>query len=139
MGAPPLRGPNDERWGPRFVDQTEVYDRELREKLRKAAEHSGLNIAEGVYAAMAGPAYETPAEIRFLRTIGADCVGMSTVPEAVVARHMGLKVAGISMLANLAAGSTGQPINHEEVLEMALQMNADLGVLLFRFFETYDQ
>jgi purine-nucleoside phosphorylase len=139
MGAPPLRGPNEQRWGPRFVDQTEVYDRGLREKLRKAAEHSRLDIVEGVYAAMAGPAYETPAEIRFLRTIGADCVGMSTVPEAVVARHMGLKVAGISMLANLASGSTGQPINHEEVLEMALQLNGDLGVLLFRFFETYDQ
>jgi len=139
MGASPLRGANEERWGPRFVDQTEVYDRPLREKLKKAAEHSGLHIAEGVYAAMAGPSYETPAEIRFLRTIGADCVGMSTVPEAIVARHMGLRVAGISMLANLAAGTTGQPINHEEVLEMAAQMNADLGMLLLRFFETYEQ
>ena len=139
MAASPLRGANEERWGPRFVDQTEVYDRALREKLKKAAEHSGLHVAEGVYAAMAGPSYETPAEIRFLRTIGADCVGMSTVPEAVVARHMGLRVAGISMLANLAAGTTGQPINHEEVLEMAAQMNADLGMLLLRFFETYEQ
>jgi len=139
MGASPLRGANEERWGPRFVDQTEVYDRPLRHKLKKAAEHSGLHIAEGVYAAMAGPSYETPAEIRFLRTIGADCVGMSTVPEAIVARHMGLRVAGISMLANLAAGTTGQPINHEEVLEMAAQMNADLGMLLLRFFETYEQ
>lgn len=139
LGANPLRGSNEDRWGPRFVDQTEVYDLGLRRKLMAAADYCGVQMAEGVYAAMAGPSYETPAEIKFLRTIGADCVGMSTVPEAIVARHMGMKVAGISMLANLAAGVSGKPINHEEVLETALQMNADIGMLMQRFFETYDQ
>ncbi len=139
LGANPLRGANEDRWGPRFVDQTEVYDMELRRKLKSAADYCGIHIKEGVYAAMAGPSYETPAEIRFLRAIGADCVGMSTVPEAIVARHMGMRVAGISMLANVAAGVSGKPINHEEVLETALQMNADIGMLLQRFFETYEQ
>ncbi len=138
LGTNPLRGANEDRWGPRFVDQTEVYDLALRKKLRSAADYCGIHMAEGVYAAMAGPSYETPAEIRFLRTIGADCVGMSTVPEAIVARHMGMKVAGVSMLANVAAGANGKPINHEEVIETALQMNADLGMLLQRFFETYE-
>jgi purine-nucleoside phosphorylase len=138
LGANPLSGPNEERWGPRFVDQVAVYDHALRTQLKKAGEYCGLRMCEGVYAAMAGPTYETPAEIRFLRTIGADAVGMSTVPEAIVARHMGLKVAGISMLANLAAGITNKPINHAEVLETAAQMNADLGMLLQRFFETYE-
>jgi purine-nucleoside phosphorylase len=136
LGANPLRGPNDDRWGPRFVDQTEVWDRNLREQLKNAAQYCGIQTTEGVYAAMMGPSYETPAEIRFLRTIGADAVGMSTVPEAIVARHMGMKVAGLSMLSNLAAGSSGTPINHEEVLATAAQLNADVGMLLQRFFET---
>jgi purine-nucleoside phosphorylase len=139
LGVNPLRGPNDDRWGPRFIDQTEVYSAGLRAKLRAAGDYCGLRLVEGVYAAMPGPSYETPAEIRMLRTLGADCVGMSTVPEAIVARHMGLRVAGISMLANIAAGVSGKPINHEEVLETALRTNADLGMLLLRFFETYDQ
>lgn len=139
LGANPLSGPNEDRWGPRFLDQTAVYDPEIRQKLREAAEYCGIQLAEGVYAAMSGPTYETPAEIRYLRTIGADAVGMSTVPEAIVARHMGVRVAGLSMLANLAAGTTGKPINHEEVLEMATQMNADLGMLLQRYLETYEQ
>jgi purine-nucleoside phosphorylase len=138
LGANPLSGPNDDRWGPRFVDQTEVYDSAIRRKLKEAATYSGIDMVEGVYAAMAGPTYETPAEIRFLQTIGADAVGMSTVPEAIVARHMGLKVAGISMLANLAASASAQPINHGEVLDTATQMNADIGMLLQRYFETYE-
>lgn len=137
MGANPLSGPNEDRWGPRFVDQTEVYDCGLRQQLREAAKYSGINMVEGVYAAVAGPTYETPAEVRYLRTIGADAVGMSTVPEAIVARHMGLKVAGISMLANTAAGISGKPIVHDEVLQRTDQMNADIGVLLSRFLETY--
>jgi purine-nucleoside phosphorylase len=87
---------------------------------------------------MAGPTYETPAEIRFLRTIGADAVGMSTVPEAIVARHMGMRVGGLSMLANVAAGISGKSINHQEVLDTATQLNADLGMLLQRFFEMYE-
>jgi len=135
MGVNPLLGPNEERWGPRFVDQSAVYDADLRAKLKEAAAHTGIEMLEGVYAAVAGPTYETPAEIRYLRAIGADAVGMSTVPEAIVAKHMGLRVAGISMLANLATGSAR--ITHEEVLTMTGQMNADVGMLLHRFLETY--
>jgi inosine/guanosine/xanthosine phosphorylase family protein len=137
MGVNPLSGANEDRWGPRFVDLTEVYDCGLRQQLREAAKHSAINMVEGVYAAVAGPTYETPAEVRYLRSIGADAVGMSTVPEAIVARHMGLKVAGISMLANTAAGISGNLIVHEEVLQRTDQMNADIGVLLHRFLETY--
>jgi purine-nucleoside phosphorylase len=117
------------------VDQSEVYDPALRAKLKDAAAHTGIEMVEGVYAALAGPTYETPAEIRYLRTIGADAVGMSTVPEAIVAKHMGLRVAGVSMLANLVTGS--EPITHEAVLKMTSQMNADVGMLLHRFLETY--
>ena len=91
-----------------------------------------------MYAAVPGPTYETPAEIRYLRTIGADAVGMSTVPEAIVATHMGMKVAGLSMLANLAAGISGKPISHSDVLGSAAEMNAEVGMLLQRFFDTYE-
>jgi purine-nucleoside phosphorylase len=139
MGANPLVGPNEDRWGQRFVDQTEVYDRALRDKLREAGLGCEIEVVEGVYAAMGGPTYETPAEIRFLRTAGADAVGMSTVPEAIVARHMGLRVGGLSMLTNLAAGLSEGPLNHEEVLATATQMNADVAMLLLRFFENYNQ
>src|SRR5215468_10785667 len=104
LGANPLTGPNEDRWGPRFVEQSSVYDPALRNRLNEAARSSGIGLLEGVYAAVPGPTYETLAEIRWLRTIGADAVGMSTVPEAIVARHMGLRVAGISMLTNFAAG-----------------------------------
>jgi purine-nucleoside phosphorylase len=138
MGANPLSGPNEDRWGMRFVDQTEVYDAGLRKKLTEAGQYCGIRVCEGIYAAMAGPTYETPAEIRLLRAAGADAVGMSTVPEAIVARHMGMKVAGLSMLANVAAGISGKAINHDEVLDTAAQMNADLGMLLQRFFDTYE-
>ena len=138
MGVNPLSGPNEDRWGPRFVDQTEVYDVGLRNIFKEAGEYCGIHLCEGVYAAMAGPTYETPAEIRYLRSIGADAVGMSTVPEAIVARHMGMKVAGLSMLANIAAGNSGKPINHDEVLDAATQMNADVGMLLQRFFDSYE-
>jgi purine-nucleoside phosphorylase len=138
LGANPLTGPNEDRWGPRFLDQTEVYDRVLRERLKEAGDYCGINLCEGVYVAVAGPTYETPAETRFLRMIGADAVGMSTVPEAIVARHMGMKVAGVSMLANLAADISGKPISHSEVLVSAAEMNADVGTLLQRFFDTYE-
>jgi purine-nucleoside phosphorylase len=138
LGANPLSGPNEDRWGPRFVDQTQVYDEVLRQKMKAAGEYCGIQLCEGVYAAMAGPTYETPAEVRYLRTIGADAVGMSTVPEAIVARHMGMKIAGLSMLANVAAGISGKPIDHSEVLDTATEMNADLGMLLQRFFDTYE-
>jgi len=139
MAINPLTGPNEDRWGQRFLDQTGVYDADLRRKFQEAAKHSGVDVVEGVYAAVPGPSYETPAEVRYLRTIGADAVGMSTVPEAIVARHMGLKVAGISLLTNMAAGTSGRHINHDEVLSKTAQMNADVGMLLLRFFETHVQ
>ena len=138
LGANPLTGPNEDRWGPRFVDQTEVYDSKLREKLKEAAKYCDVNLCEGVYAAMTGPTYETPAEIRYLRTIGVDAVGMSTVPEAIVGVHMGMKVAGLSMLVNLAADLSPKPIGHSEVVETAAEMNADLCMILQRFFDTYE-
>ena len=138
MGANPLIGPNEERWGARFIDQSDIYDSALRQKLKAAGEYCGIQLYEGVYAAMAGPTYETPAEIRYLHAIGADAVGMSTVPEAIVARHMGMKVAGLSMLANHAAGVSGKPIDHLDVLETTTEMSADLGMLLQRFFDTYE-
>ena len=137
MGANPLLGPNDDRWGVRFVDQTEVYDLQLRNRLKEAGRRCGVPLVEGVYAAMSGPTYETPAEVRYLRTMGADAVGMSTVPETIVARHMGMKVAGLSMLANAAAGISGKAITHDEVLEVAAKASVDLGKLLQSFFEIY--
>jgi purine-nucleoside phosphorylase len=116
LGQNPLTGPNDEALGPRFPDMTEAYSKEYREIARAAGKEIGLDLAEGVYAALPGPSYETPAEIRYLRTIGADLVGMSTVPETIVANHMGMKVLGISCVTNLAAGVSGEKLNHEEVL-----------------------
>jgi purine-nucleoside phosphorylase len=138
IGANPLSGPNEDRWGPRFVDLTHVYDEKLRQKLKESGEYCGIHLCEGIYAALPGPTYETPAEIRYLRTIGADAVGMSTVPEAIVGKHMGMRIAGLSMLANVAAGILDKPIDHSEVLNTATQMNADLGMLLQRFFDTYE-
>lgn len=114
-GVNPLQGANDERLGVRFPDMTEAYDRELRERALSLGKRLGIGLAEGVYAAMAGPSYETPAEIRMLRTLGADAVGMSTVPEVIVARHGGMKVLGISFIANAAAGLSKTPLTHEEV------------------------
>jgi purine-nucleoside phosphorylase len=117
QGTNPLVGPNDESLGPRFPDMSEAYSRAYRETAKTVATELCITIAEGVYAAMLGPSYETPAEIRYLRAIGADVVGMSTVPEVIVANHMGMKVLGISCVTNMAAGILPQKINHEEVLE----------------------
>jgi purine-nucleoside phosphorylase len=117
QGANPLVGPNDDALGPRFPDMSEAYSRAYRETAKHVATELCIPIAEGVYAAMLGPSYETPAEIRYLRAIGADVVGMSTVPEVIVANHMGMKVLGISCVTNMAAGILPQKINHEEVLE----------------------
>ncbi len=119
MGVNPLRGPNEERFGPRFPDMTAVYSPRLRALAREVAREMGLTPEEGVYAAVSGPSYETPAEVRMLRQLGADAVGMSTVPEAIVARHMGMEVLGISVIANMAAGIADRPLRHEEVLEAA--------------------
>ena len=130
MGANPLTGDNDDRFGPRFPDMTEVYSKRLRRIADEAAAAKGLSVARGVYAALAGPSYETPAEIRYLRTIGADAVGMSTVPEAIAARHMGLEVLGLSCITNMAAGVLPEPLNHEEVLETARQVRGTFIALL---------
>ena len=117
MGVNPLRGPNDERFGPRFPDMSDAYSRELQEQAVAEARNIGVDIRRGVYAALAGPSYETPAEIHMLRGLGADAVGMSTVPETIVARQMGIEVLGISCITNMAAGISDEPINHAEVME----------------------
>jgi purine-nucleoside phosphorylase len=118
QGSNPLAGPNDDSLGPRFPDMSEAYSRDYREMAKLVAAELCIPMPEGVYAAMLGPSYETPAEIRYLRAIGADVVGMSTVPEVIVAHHMGIKVLGISCVTNMAAGIIPQQkINHEEVLE----------------------
>lgn len=119
QGANPLSGPNEEKFGPRFPDMTNAYDEKLRELTLKAGRRLGIELGEGVYAALAGPSYEAPAEIRYLRAIGADLVGMSTVPEVIAARHAGMRALGISCVTNAAAGVLNQPLNHTEVLETA--------------------
>jgi purine-nucleoside phosphorylase len=130
LGSNPLVGANDDRFGPRFPDMSEVYSARLRRLADDAARERGIAVSHGVYAALHGPSYETPAEIRYLRTIGADAVGMSTVPEAIAARHMGLDVLGISCITNMAAGVLPQPINHEEVLETTRRVRASFIALL---------
>jgi purine-nucleoside phosphorylase len=130
LGSNPLVGPNDERFGARFPDMSEVYSARLRRIADEAARERGIAISHGVYVALHGPSYETPAEIRYLRSIGADAVGMSTVPEAIAARHMGLEVLGISCITNMAAGVLPQPINHEEVLETTRRVRGDFISLL---------
>jgi purine-nucleoside phosphorylase len=117
QGANPLLGPNDDRFGPRFLDMTQAYFRPYRQIALEAGKRLGIDMFEGVYAALAGPTYETPAEIRMLRTLGADLVGMSTVAEVITARHMNLRVLAISCVTNLAAGILDQPLSHAEVLE----------------------
>lgn len=117
QGANPLVGPNDERLGARFPDMTEVYSTRLRRIADDAAAATSVPVAHGVYAGLLGPSYETPAEIRYLRTIGADAVGMSTVCEAIAARHLGMEVLGISCISNMAAGILPRPLDHAEVLE----------------------
>ncbi|MGG1612491.1 purine-nucleoside phosphorylase [Paenibacillus sp. FSL K6-2441] len=116
-GRNPLVGPNDEELGPRFPDMSQAYSRRLREIVRKVAANKGVPLQEGVYAGLLGPTYETPAEIRMLRTLGADAVGMSTVSETIVARHAGIEVLGISCISNMAAGILDQPLSHQEVME----------------------
>ena len=130
QGHNALTGANDERFGARFPDMTRTYSKEYRELAMAAAQKLGKAVSEGVYAAVLGPSYETPAEIRYLRTIGADLVGMSTVLEAIAARHMGIKVLAISCVTNMAAGILDQPLNHEEVLETGRRVQADFVALL---------
>ncbi len=118
-GRNPLVGDNDERLGPRFPDLTDAYDPRTRELIVASAAEAGVSMKEGIYAWLLGPSYESPAEIRFLKSIGADLVGMSTVPEAIALRHMGVRVGGISLVTNLAAGISTTPLSHDEVTETA--------------------
>ena len=122
IGTNPLRGRNDERFGPRFPDMTEVYSLELQDMMMEEARAINTILRRGVYCALSGPSYETPAEIRMLRSLGADVVGMSTVPEAIVARHQNMKVAAVSCVSNLAAGIGEEKINHEEVMEAGVKV-----------------
>jgi purine-nucleoside phosphorylase len=130
QGVNPLTGPNDERFGLRFHDMSAAYDRRFREMAVGEGNRLGIGIYEGVYAALPGPSYETPAEIRYLRAIGADLVGMSTVPEVIAARHSGIRVLGISCVTNAAAGILDQPLNHVEVLETAERVKGQFIGLL---------
>jgi purine-nucleoside phosphorylase len=130
MGGNPLVGPNEDRFGARFPDMTEVYSARLRAAADRAGKAINLVLTHGVYVALLGPSYETPAEIRYLRKIGADAVGMSTVPEAIVARHMGVDVLGISCITNMAAGVLPQPLDHTEVMETARRVRQQFIALL---------
>lgn len=130
LGSNPLVGPHDERFGVRFPDMTEVYSRALRAVADETAAALGLPLAHGVYIAVHGPSYETPAEIRAFRTLGADAVGMSTVPEAIVARQMGMQVLGLSCITNMAAGVLPQPLDHDEVMETARRVRGGFVALL---------
>ncbi len=132
MGDNPLIGPNDNRFGPRFPDMTEVYSKDYIASARAVARETGIALAEGVYIALRGPSYETPAEVRMLRALGADALGMSTVPEAIVARHSGLQVLGLSCITNTAAGLAGQEINHAEVMEVGKEAGERLSELILK-------
>jgi purine-nucleoside phosphorylase len=130
LGSNPLMGPHDDRFGARFPDMTEVYSARLRGLADAAAREHGLSVQHGVYIAVHGPSYETPAEIRAFRVLGADAVGMSTVPEAIVARQMSMEVLGISCITNMAAGVLPQPLNHDHVMETTRRVRQDFSALL---------
>lgn len=132
-GRNALVGPNDEGLGPRFPDLVEAWDPALRALLRRAGELEGVPLVEGVYAGLLGPNYETPAEVRMLRSLGADAVGMSTVLEAIAARWIGLRICGVSLITNAAAGITGESLSHEEVLAAAREAGPRLARVLRRF------
>ena len=130
MGTNPLVGPNEDRFGVRFPDMSEIYSKRLRGLARETAQDMGLALEEGVYVAVHGPSYETPAEIRAFRTLGADAVVMSTAPESIVARHMGMEVLGVSCITNMAAGVMPQPLHHDEVMETARRVRGSFIGLL---------
>lgn len=130
LGSNPLIGPQDDRFGPRFPDMTEVYSRRLRALADETAREIGLEVPHGVYLGVHGPSYETPAEIRAFRTMGADAVGMSTVPEAIVARQMNMEVLGISCISNMAAGVLPLPLNHDDVMETTRRVRTQFIALL---------
>jgi xanthosine phosphorylase len=133
LGVNPLSGPNDEAVGPRFPSLRDAYDPELRGRLHAAAQALGIDLADGVYLATAGPSFETPAEIRAFRTLGADAVGMSTVPEVILARHCGLRVVAVSAITNLAEGMGGGELSHEQTLRYAAVAAEDLARLIEAF------
>ena len=137
LGVNPLTGPNDDAVGPRFPSLRDAYDPALLQKLREPRPRSSIDLAEGVYLATAGPTFETPAEIRMFRTLGADAVGMSTVPEVILARHAGLRVAAVSAITNLAEGMGGEELSHEQTLRNAEVAARDLVRLVQRFAEDY--
>ncbi len=130
QGASALVGPNDDALGPRFPDMSDAYDPELRARAREVAAGLGFDLAEGVYGAWLGPQFETPAEIRFMRAIGADLVGMSTVQEVIAARHLGIRCLGLSVVTNMAAGVLPEKVDHEVVLEVGRQAAPTLTALL---------
>ena len=132
LGVNPLVGPNDERFGPRFPDLSNTYAHELQDIVLREARAMGMHMWRGVYASLTGPSYETPAEIHMVRALGADAVGMSTVPEAIVARHMGMQVVGISCITNLAAGVSDQPVDHSQVMATGEQVREQFTELLRR-------
>jgi xanthosine phosphorylase len=134
-GTNVLAGPNDDELGPRFPSLRDAYDPELRRELQAAAHELGIGLAEGVYLAVQGPSFETPAEIRAYRTLGADAVGMSTVHETILARHCGLRVAALSAITNLAEGMSDEPLSHDQTLRDAARAAQNLAPLLVRFVE----
>jgi len=135
LGNNPLIGKNNDELGPRFLDMSYAYDKSFIDLAEKIAKELNIKIQKGVYAALTGPTYETPSEVRMLRTLGADAVGMSTVPEVIVANHMGVKVLGISCITNMAAGILDQPLNHEEVIETANIVKKDFKSLVKALIE----
>ena len=132
-GLNPLIGENDERFGPRFCDMTHAFDETYRDLLKTAAKKRGIPVREGVYMWFSGPSYETPAEVRMARILGADAVGMSTVPEVIAARHCGLRVLGLTFFSNMAAGILDQPLSHEEICLMAETVKGDFSALVGDF------
>jgi purine-nucleoside phosphorylase len=129
-GANPLIGPNLDEFGPRFPDASDIYTKDLRVQIKEKAIHEGIALEEGIYIMYSGPNYETPAEIRFFRTAGADAVGMSTVPEALIARHCGMKLIGISCITNMASGVLDKKLDHKEVIEIANRKKQDITKLI---------
>jgi purine-nucleoside phosphorylase len=139
FGDHPLKGPNIEKFGPRFPDMTYAYDPKLVDKMRTQFQDLNIRFHEGVYCGVTGPTYETPAEIRYLKIIGGSAVGMSTVPECIAANHFGLKVAGISCITNLAAGITGEKLNHQEVQDVAGKVEKQFSDFLINFIKDIEQ
>ncbi len=135
MDGNPLSGPNDDRFGPRFPDMVDAYHPALRQVQRAAARALGIDLAEGVYAARLGPAFETPAEVRMIRLLGADAVGMSVVPECLLARHCGLAVTATAVITNRAAGLGAEPVSHAQTLQAAEAAATDLARLMLRFLD----